>query len=105
LLLLRGDYRLLILTLVKQLSFTSASISDAQRAQLQSFLSRSTMEARAEDVEYQMILGRMMDHIPGLKERVAHITQADSDVKFDAELEKMEIRMDKLLTAPQRAGG
>ncbi len=99
LLLVKGDGHLLTRILVKVVTFTSPSITDEQRRQLEQFLAKDTIEARAEDVEHQMIIARMLREIPGLKERIDSITHADNDPAFVAELEKMEERMEKLQPA------
>ncbi|NUQ02171.1 MAG: M48 family metalloprotease [Armatimonadetes bacterium] len=96
LLLLDGNSRLLTLALVKLATYSSATMTDDQRRRLESFLQREGMEARAEDVEQQMILGELLKRSPGLKERLAVVGRTPDDEAFDTELGHMEERVEKL---------
>ena len=99
LLLVDGDFHLMTRTIIKLISYSSALITDQQRRQLEAFLGRDSMEAKAEDVEHQMIIGQMLRHVPGLKERLGNLSSAEDDPRFEAQLAAMEERREKLQPA------
>ncbi len=99
LLVLDGDYHLLTRTIIKLISYTSSSITDEQRHQLQGFLNKTGLEASAEDVEQQMILGRMLRLVPGLKERIDNLAHAEGTPAFEQQLSNLQARREKVQPA------
>ncbi|MCC7493167.1 MAG: M48 family metalloprotease [Fimbriimonadaceae bacterium] len=98
LLALDGDYHLMVKIIIKLVSYSSDSISDEQRRQLQAFLDKQSLEARAEDVEHQMILGRMLRLVPGLKERIDNLAGSEGTTAFERELATLQARREALAT-------
>jgi len=103
LLLIGGDYHLLTMTLIKTVTYSSGSLSDEQRQQLQRFLEKSGLEAKAEDVGNQILIGQMMRAMPDFRDRLEIIKNAESEPAMERELIKMDERKEKLAPATVRA--
>lgn len=103
LLLIGGDYTLLTMTLIKTVTYSSSSLTDEQRQQLQGFLKKTGLEAKAEDVGNQILIGQMMRAMPAFRERLEALKNAESEPAMERELIKMDERKEKLAPSTVRA--
>lgn len=94
-----GDYHLLSRTILKILARTSDSITEEQAAQLEGFLNKEGVEATAQDVELQYLLGQMARTVPWLRERLENLTTQRGNAAFQEALEAMRDRVDQLQLA------
>lgn len=94
-----GDYHLLSRTILKILARTSSAITEEQAAQLERFLSKEGVEATAEDVELQYLLGEMQRNVPWLRERLENLTTLREKPVYHEALEAMRERVDQLQLA------
>ena len=101
--LIGGDYHLLTMTLIKTVTYSSSSLNDQQRQQLQVFLAKSGLEAKAEDVGNQILIGQMMRAMPEFKERLEALRQAENEPAMEQELLKMDQRKEKLAPSTIKA--
>lgn len=98
LLLLGGNHKLMITTIIKFAALGSESLTADQAHHLQEFLNKEGVEASAEDVERMYILNQMIREIPGLRERVESLAKLPADDNFQEQLAIMGERMNRLQT-------
>lgn len=94
-----GDTRLLSRTIIKVIARTSHELTEEQAAQLEAFLDKQGLEARAEDVELQYLLGQMTRAIPWLRERLESLYAAPESPAFREALALMRERVEQLQLA------
>ena len=96
LLLLEGDFHLLLTSMVKVMALTTDSIPLERAQQVIAFLGKTGVEARADDVENMFVLNQMFREVPSLKERWENVTEAPSDVNFEKQLAVLHQRQEML---------
>ncbi|MBI5830690.1 MAG: hypothetical protein HZB16_00080 [Armatimonadetes bacterium] len=96
LLLLEGDFHMLLTSLIKVMALTTDSIPPDRAQQIIAFLGKTGVEARADDVENMFVLNQMFREIPGLKDRWENVTQTPSDPAFEKQLAILHQRQEML---------
>jgi len=96
LLVLDGDYQLLLTSLIKVMALTTDSIAPERAQQVIAFLGKTGVEARADDVENMFVLNQMFREIPGLKDRWENVTETPTDPDFEKQLAILAQRQEML---------